>query len=275
MPARIVEADGATFAVQFHGFGNPLPVEPPSGRAACLLPWRYRQHLRALSDCISARGAALDLDRRRFAAQVLDNSGIGRTQHDELAPLALWWAAGGDEALPATPQTGAWMDLGSARVRLRAWSERQRLSALTAAFSEGGDGGDWFDVAGYLDTMVRQSVTELSGVDAIDELDAAATAGLLHAAVALNVPDPDTETLAHGGAHAQQAAARTLRLCRALGWTPSQVWAAPAADVDRMLTLLDLLEPAALRRSSAPSSRLADHPDAVVIQIDDFDGAIQ
>ncbi|MBE0619440.1 MAG: hypothetical protein IH605_02500 [Burkholderiales bacterium] len=273
MPARIVEADGASFAVHFQGFGNPLQVEPPSGRAACLMPWRYRQHLHALNACISAEGATLNLDWRRFAAQVLDDSGIAQTQHDELAPLALWWAAGGDEEPRSAPQAGAWVELGSARVRLQTWSERQRLSALIAAFTEGTDGGDWFDAVGYLDSMVRESVAELVGAHAVDELDAAATAGLLHATVALNVLDPDAEALVHGGAQAQQVAARTLRLCRALGWTPSQVWAAPAAEVDRLLALLDLLEPGT-RHVAAPSSRLAEHPDAVVINIDDVDDAI-
>ena len=58
---------------------------------------------------------------------------------------------------------------------------------------------------------------------------------------------------------------------RALGLTPSQVRALPAAEVDRVLDLLAqdaAANPvAAPRRSRRP--RLADHPDAVVILAED------
>jgi hypothetical protein len=66
-----------------------------------------------------------------------------------------------------------------------------------------------------------------------------------------------------------------------MGWTPSQVWAAPAAEIDRLLALLDAVDvspapaagPAApatvVAATSATPRRLADLPDAVLIRIDD------
>jgi hypothetical protein len=89
---------------------------------------------------------------------------------------------------------------------------------------------------------------------------------LLHATVALNLAGDEEEALLDGGPAAREWAARTLRLCQALGWTPARVWATPAAEIDRLLRMLDLVQPAAPPR---PPPRLADHPDATVIRIDD------
>jgi hypothetical protein len=64
----------------------------------------------------------------------------------------------------------------------------------------------------------------------------------------------------------------TLRLCRALGWTPTQVWATPAVEVDRLLRLLDRTASQRIDARRRPVSRapsLADHPDATVIRIED------
>ena len=168
---------------------------------------------------------------------------------------------------PAPPLEGEWLDLGPAgRARLRPWTERQRFAALSAALE--GDGDDtWFDPVAYLDAMVRASLLVLDGPAPLDDVDARATAVLLHATVALNLASDEEEALLDGGPVAREWAARTLRLCQALGWTPARVWATPAAEVDRLLRLLDLARPPAQPGARAP--RLADHPDATVIHNED------
>ena len=107
---------------------------------------------------------------------------------------------------------------------------------------------------------------DADGPAPLDDLDARATAVLLHATVALNLAGEEEEALLEGGPAAREWAARTLRLCQALGWTPARVWATPAAEIDRLLRLLDMVRPQAL---PARAPRLADHPDATVIRIED------
>jgi len=169
-------------------------------------------------------------------------------------------------ALPSLPGEGEGLDLGAAgRARLRPWSERQRFSALSAALS--GEGDDtWFDPVTYLDGMVRASLQVLDGPQALDDMDARGTAVLLHATVTLNLAGDQEDPLLDGGPAAREWAARTLRLCQALGWTPTRVWATPAAEIDRLLRMLDVLQPPP-RPARAP--RLSDHPDATVIHIED------
>ena len=67
---------------------------------------------------------------------------------------------------------------------------------------------------------------------------------------------------------ARKYAQKTLKLCASLGWSPSQVWEAPAAEVDRLLALIDLMEPKA-RKQSTKLSKLAQYPDTVVIRFEE------
>lgn len=117
--------------------------------------------------------------------------------------------------------------------------------------------------------MVRASLQALDSTTGLDDLDARATAVLLHATVALNLCDDEDEALLQGGPAARECAARTLRLCQALGWTPARVWATPAIEVDRLLRLLDLVQPSATAPRPASRRSLAEHPDATLIRIDD------
>lgn len=265
MSRLALDLAGMPCLLDFEGFHQPLGISI-GNLALTLAPWTYRCHIDTLRASTRAAGTDLRLDTRHLTTAVLAALDLPDDLARALEPLALWWAAGGDEALPAPPSDGDWLDLGPAgRARLHPWSERQRFAALSAALE--GDGDDtWFDPVAYLDAMVRASLLVLNGPAPLDELDARATAVLLHATVALNVVRDEDETLLEGGPAAREWAARTLRLCQALGWTPARVWATPAAEIDRLLRLLDLVRPQA-RPARAP--RLADHPDATVIRIDD------
>ncbi|MBK6656316.1 hypothetical protein [Zoogloea sp.] len=260
-----LDLSGTPCLLDFDGFNRPLGVFA-GNIALSLSPWTYRRHMEALRVTTHAAGTDLRLDTRRLAAAVLAGADLPDDLARRLEPVALWWAAGGDDALPSLPEEGEWLDLGAAgRARLRPWSERQRFSALSAALS--GEGNDtWFDPVTYLDGMVRASLQVLDGPQALDDMDARGTAVLLHATVTLNLAGDQEDPLLDGGPAAREWAARTLRLCQALGWTPTRVWATPAAEIDRLLRMLDVLQPPP-RPARAP--RLSDHPDATVIHIED------
>lgn len=301
MPEAIAEIDGMVFRGRFSGFDQPLEVMLPDGDPVLLRPWPYRAHLAALGESLFAGEAGLVLDTQYFASRVLAWSDVPPARLDTLAPLALWWAAGGDAAPTADP-----LDLGTTRATLRPWTERERLTALLAARQ-----GDAFNAPVYLDSMVRASVAGFSPEALLDELDSQATARLLHAVVGLNAPDPADDPLLGGGTHAAEAARATLALCRALGWTPSQVLATSAVEIDRLRHLLALAEPDVIsprarahrqgqghaeehqgetfrfwrsqdgrsqdwgngqlhgRYTHRHHSRLEDHPDATVIRFED------
>jgi len=270
MPATIVEVDGTVFTGRFVGFAAPLLVDGPAQVAdTTLLPWRFSDHLAALRDCVTAGGGALELDRDRFADHVMAASDVPSRVRPSLAPLALWWAAGG-AALPAEPELREVIDLGSARARLRGWSERERLAALQAARKEDASGGIWFDAIGYLEAMVRASIAAMEPDTALERLDSGATARLLDGVIAHNLPDPASDPIPSEGVLARTVAERALRLCRALGWTPTMVWSAPAAEIDRLLRLIDLTAPHQPAARAAPARRrLADRPGATVFRFED------
>ncbi|WP_018747316.1 hypothetical protein [Chitiniphilus shinanonensis] len=251
------------------GGAAALCLAGPSGERWTLPPWTYRQHLAALRECVTVDGDGAALDSRRLADAVLATGDLPDTARDAAVALALWWAGGADTAPEAELRDG-WIDLDGVPAQLAPWTEGQRAQALGECLVGEDAEGVWFDAVGYLDRMARATLRQ----PAPDTLHAAATQRLLNAVVALNVVDPEDRTLLGAGPAARETAQRTLRACRALGWTPSQVWAAPAAEIERVLQLLALAEtpPASSRPAPAAAPRrprLADHPDAFVIQFED------
>jgi hypothetical protein len=272
MWSDIVEVDGRRFAGRFAGFGAPLDVlaDPGEGRTVALRPWTYAEHLAALRACVRAGPGGLMLDTWRLAESVLAHSGLDPDEHAWLAPLALWWAGGGD-AEEVDDASAADVDLGGGRHAIvREWSEGERLAALARARMPGDEEGDErLDAVGYLDAMVRRSLVTLAPEGSLEALDSRATARLLARVVARNLPDAEADPLL-SGALPEAAARATLALCRRLGWTPAQVLAAPAAEVQRLQALL--AREAAPRAAPVSARRgLAAHPDAVVFSFAEDD----
>ena len=130
-----------------------------------------------------------------------------------------------------------------------------------------------FDPVGYFTDMLDASVVAVERRDdgvaqtlAWRELDSGAARALLLAVTSLNHPygeagesDP-LEQMSDSGAR------RTLQLCQALGWTPAQVLASPAFEIERLIRLLDRTTSGNSAPGAARPPRLADHPDAVVIE---------
>jgi hypothetical protein len=269
-----LDIEGFAYFLNFQGFDTIMEARAPTGATLVLQPWRLREHLAALGACARPSPAGLRLNAAALARQVLRRNGAAEESAPSFAPLALWWASGGAEAAPAARP--GWLRFGAARARLRVWSGGERFRALALARSaspasarassaEAADSGVWLDLPRYLRAMLEASVVELDPGQPLDELDSGIARPLLETVIALNqtggAPLNDAPT-------DLESARLTLRLCRALGWTPAQVWACPAPELDRLLALLDISQGANPARPQRPKT-LADHPDAIVIRIGD------
>ncbi len=302
---RALVIEGRRHAVRLAGFDQPLQVALADGTTVTLPPWRYGDHLAALRaglhPAVQPAGyhptaTAVGLDPRRYLAAMPAYASAPAVQQLALLPVALWWAGGGDAAAVQPGDADGWTDIDGRRWRLSPWRDGQRQQAMRAclALDEGqgqgqGEGGSQgaaggsagrFDAVGYLDAMVRHTVQWDRSGSSLDELASHWALPLIDAVVALNLARPEGEPRQADLPGAQATAVQTLRLCQALGWTPSQVWATPAVEVDRLLDLLDRVEPAVPARFAAqpraaalPAARgrprLADQPDAVLIRIED------
>jgi hypothetical protein len=268
-PARagapsIVEVDARRFRVRLGAPGEALEVETSTGAAVRLEPWVLTEHLPALERWATIDGEAMHLDHEGLARDVLARSGVEPALFDELWPLSLWWAAGGDAGAP--PALAGWVQAGHARARLRPWTFAERAEAIHAAVTARPDGSRALRLDRYLAAMITASVVAM---DPPEAAPLSGTTALLDAVAALNAVGGRAEDglLRAGGEGGRALAEATLRLCGALGWTPSQVWSAPAVEVDRLLALLALTGRAP-DVGPRPAS-LADHPDAVVIHVED------
>ncbi len=278
---------GGPHAIRLAGFDRPLEVALPNGGLVRWPARTYADHLGGLRAGLALVGTRIELDLNRYLAAMPDHALLSATEQAALQPLALWWAGGcrPANAAPVLPAEDGSVEIEARRFSLRPWSARARLAAMLASLRErdadatGGTPGGDFDAVGYLDAMVRATLVQDAASATAAPLETLPTRWalpLIDAAVGVNVLRPEAEPLPGTGPQAQAAAAQTLRLCRALGWTPTQVWAAPAIEVDRLLALLDRAEPVPAPAARAPRPaarpaprRLADHPDAVLIRIDE------
>jgi len=267
---RFVEVDGLGFR-SCGGDADARTLEAPSGARVTLRPWTLTVHLAAIDAAMRVDADQLRFDAATFAAAVLTHCGADPNSA-ELAPAALWWAAGADADPPAPLGQDGWLPLTRGRVRLQPWSWADRNRAVDASRVAGQD--PEFRLSPYLAAMLRATVVQTEDVDP-DELAGVDAQHLLAAVIAVNTAQGPLEDMlaAATPALAGRLAADTLRLCRALGWTPSQVWSMPAVEVERLLALLGRAEapaPAAPPRPPAPvhTSRLAAYPDAVVIRVE-------
>jgi hypothetical protein len=262
-----ITIDTRVYTLTFNGFDASLHAAAPSGACVELQPWPLGEHLAALDSCVLAGSEGLGLDAEQFASRVLAHSGVPPGMRQEFLPLALWWASGGGEADKMETNGDGVYVIGSHRLRLRPWTGGQRAAAVSRCQTEEGAGRLRFNLGAYLHAMLAASVIPLPPDDALERLDSGMGAALLQAVLRLNVVNPDEGE--GSPLYAPDAARKTLRLCRELGWTPSQVWDTPAAELDR----LELLLAQAYTEASVPGiprrAALTDHPDTVVIRIED------
>ncbi|MCP3099512.1 hypothetical protein LZ198_11590 [Myxococcus sp. K15C18031901] len=266
-----IEIDGRDFHLRLGEDAEELEVEASTGEHLRLRRWGFDAHLRALDQHAKLDGAGLVFDTEGFAGDVLRDSGVPAALFEELAPVALWWASGGAMEAAVTPPPEGWIQAGKVQARLRPWTFSERARALEESMETRAEGSRVLSLERYLREMLSASLVALSPAGPLNRLDGASTAALLGQVVSLNAGEVREEDRILGGANPRSRvlADVTLKLCKALGWAPSQVWALPAAEVDRLLTMLKLTEPQA--PASLPVSRprrLSDFPDAVVIQVE-------
>lgn len=236
-----LDVDGVAYDLDYRGHDVPLAARDADGGSLELQPWRLGQHLAALGHAARVVDGALTLDAEVYAAHVLGDA-------DRVArwgPLALWWAAGA----AAEPPPGH---------AVRPWTLLARASAVQAACDR--DTGA-FAVGRFLERLVADCVTAQGDGDPL-ALPMLRGAPLLAAACRACAPEP----LLPPGLADPALRRLTLRVCTALGWSPAQVWRAPAEEVDRLLALLD--QAPAPRRPSSVSS-LAGLADTHTLHFDD------
>ena len=271
MEPVVIDVDGRRFSVLREGPGAPLHVKTSQGKTFQWLPVCLDDHLRVLEKHVHANERGLSFDREGFCATLLEAAGVPEAFFEELEPLMLWWAAGGADVdvEPGIDEAG-WIDLGAGRVKLRPWTWVERERAMRESTTVLPNGAQQFSLERYMLAMIRCSVVDVAPNGLT--LDDVAAARLVDAVVAVNTSGGRDEDrmLGVGDAASQALAQTTLRLCKMLGWTPSQVWSLPAAELDRLMAMLRLTESAAVpvARAARPTG-LASYPDAVVIQVED------
>lgn len=294
-----VVIDDRAYEVEFAGFDRPLrgrvrdEAEAGIGAGVTLAPWSLGRHLAALRRHLRTGGPrreGLGLDRAGYADEVLAEAGVVEAERARWRPLALWWALGlgvkGEPLLPPVEgEPGVELGRGL-RAVLRRWTWGERLGVLRETCVEV-DGEIDFDVVGYVEAMLRMCLVRIDAAvapaSAPGALDAQAGRRLVEAVIALNHPESDLRDVI--AALPPSMAAATVKLCAVTGWLPGQVLAMPAAEVERMLALIERSSPASSAvsrrevhreevkpvrgRSGLRPSRVADHPDAVVLVFDD------
>lgn len=242
MGLTTLEVDGLVYKLDYHGHDRPLAARLGEDLALELQPWRLGQHLVALDQALAVDRGGLALDDAAYAAQVLAGAG----EVTRWGPLALWWAAGAANEGP--PQGYA----------LRPWTLLERASAVRAA-RDPETGG--FHVGRYLSMLVACCVARAGGGEPL-ALPMCQGGPLLAAACRLCAPEPLLPAVMDDPA----LRALTMRVCTALGWSPSRVWQTPAGEIDQVLALLDRT-PASRPRPKL--SALADLPDTHTIHFED------
>jgi len=247
---QTIEIDGRHFATRRLATpaGTELAASLPGLGAVRLRPWTLGDHLAALDRHAFNAGDGPRIDHEGLAAEVLARTSVAPLDPQlaaEMAPLALWWALGGDEAPGPVPAVRPWTSLDRAR------AQDACTDPDTGALR----------VGSYLRAMVRAVTAPTLDPDT---LHGATAAAFLDALVEANAPDTGLSE----GPGSNALARSTLRLCRALGWTPGQVWSLAAGELDRLLALLDRLEPPRLAPAAPRRGGLASYPDAVIIEVD-------
>lgn len=236
--------------------------------------WSAAQHLDAMRRHLVPGPAGLDLDGEGYAAEVLASTEAPVTRWGELVPLALWWATRPDLDTASDVQDATLHD--GSRVELHDCTWRERLTAACEGLVQSPDGAA-IDVVRVMEGLLERVVERIEAPGgqcrswrALGGSSLVRLSSRLLERSSREAPFPELMGLDDAPEHARVL----LELCRALGRTPTQVFALPATEVDLVRELIRRSDVAAslraLRRShSRPHAPLHDAPDAIVI---DFGG---
>lgn len=299
-----LESEGTLFEVWPVAGSAAVTVRASTGEYLRLEPWTLAQHLDALEQHLNATEDDLQLDVPAFARALFAQCARAEGASAECASaapslnpmstpwsgLALWWCGALETTYPPSPS--GWLILPSGQLRLKSWTWAERQQAITSSVTLLAGGARSVRLSHYLRALVVASVAEVVPPTLRPlSLMGAEGLSLLHAVVALNLA-PETDSAFATPvepALARRQAQETLRVCRALGWTPAQVMATPSRQIEQLLLLLDRAEapaqatltsqamaspsgtgPTRSPHSSAPKPRgLSAFPDSVIIQVED------
>ncbi|MEX1364989.1 MAG: hypothetical protein AB1Z98_17810 [Nannocystaceae bacterium] len=271
MTMQSIVIDGRTFEVAPGSPSGPLHARV-DGEDVVLPFWSWGDHRDALRRHLRVQGDRLVLDEDGYAGELLQRGHVDSRRRAELVPLVLWWTTGAGRrwrdagGIELDPE--GWIELsGGYRARVRGWTWRERRLVLGECVQDDGV-ESLVDPIAVVERMLASNLLELrdpAGAETtnLDELDASTVHELLDVLTGLSMPSLPESTAA---LLADPRAARMLqRLCAVLGWTPSKVLEAPAAEIDLVLATLRA-EPTT-SPTTAPERRsgLREHPDATVL----------
>lgn len=268
---KTIDIDGCDYTVVFNGFETQMSVIVDADTTFELHPWRFHDNLSALGRHVYIHDAKPFLDESAYAFEVLKKSSIPPKYHSTLTPLALWWAAGGDEDETEIVTENQWHLIGNRRFLLRPWTGQERIQALSASVVHKDSDTEFdYDYVKYLGELVKSCIIEVSPSMSIEELDSHTTALLLKRIIRINncgdVADGSIED--SGLSQLSESQAREiLRLCQFLGWSPVKLLSLPASEIDQMSSMLDVIERPQAYKDTHMGSSLCRQPGAVVINI--------
>ncbi|MFZ2725364.1 MAG: hypothetical protein WAX77_03840 [Methylococcaceae bacterium] len=266
----VIDIDGLTYHLNFIDFTTPMTAYLANYPHICFQPWRLGDYLSVIGLYLQVNADSLTLNIVGFSEQVLLQNHIPVEYHAAYAPLALWWISGGGSS-PVLLSNNLYQ-VGTVQAQLKAWCYADRLTAL-AQCQQKEDSGLRVDLAAYLTAMLKASVVSLHPAQALEELDSAASCALLSAVLALNIRASADTHAYQQLLSSPQTAAGVLKICRTLSWTPSQVLAAEAVEMDWLMALMQCAEGTTTQASASEQKLarqgLAAYSDAVMIQIED------
>ena len=159
-----IEVDGQCFVVCVGTPGESLEVDISTGERVRLGRWSFDAHLSALDRHANIDEQGLHFNAEGFAREVLRGLEVPAAYREELAPVALWWAAAGGYEASSGVQVDGWLQAGSVRARLRPWTFSERSRALSESTHPTEGGGKTFSLERYLRGMLQASVVSLSRI---------------------------------------------------------------------------------------------------------------
>ncbi len=270
----IIEVDDKRYSVKFNGFDLPMTVSASDSTRLNLMPWTYGEHMQALKGNLRVDLSDTTLNIEGFSSFVLKRSAIPEIYHDELKELALWWSGGITDEVSENVENPENVDLGPVSVTLAPWSRGEQIDVLNHCISVEDD-VESVDIVEYLDKMVQHSIDSFHSEMDLEELDSSAVSKLMKSVFHMNSPQLNLpEKRSEERSVRKRNAENTLKICSHLGWTPSQVWNAPAKEISHLLSLISLTEtepvtaPVPAQKKKTVPSGLSAFPDAVVINFE-------
>lgn len=240
-----VSIDEYGYKVCFQGYHQPLMIALEDETHLELQPWSMGDNLNSIGRHIMLDGALPAISTSNYATEVLNKSEIPEEYHLKLLPLALWWAAGGIEPLPAIQLDGNCYKVGQYVFVLRAWSAGERMKCLSGSIQRQPAGERYdFDHLLYLQGLLETCIVSTDPEIELMQIDTATMLTVLDQIFSLNQqhtnsPDDQNDTTAELLELSPHFSRKLLQLSSVLDCPLEKLLALPAKQLDQFLTLID------------------------------------